>query len=606
MASSNRQRSGSPVVQALEPRQMLAGNGLSATYFDNVDLTGATVARTDAAVNFKWGTGSPDAKIAPYTFSARWTGKVQTKFSETYTFSTISDDGVRLWVNGQLLINKWNNHPPQEDKGTITLAANGSYDIKLEYYQNYGGATIGLYWTSASQAKQIIPQAQLYSGTTTVPPTTPPTVPPPPPPPPPVSPPPVTQQGALRISSNGRYLVNADGSPFFYLADTAWQMPTKVNPAGVDYYFQTRASQGFNVAQVVLVDTTYQRANYAGYTPLVNNNPATPNDNFFKHVDYIVSEAAQNNMYVAMLPTWGVNVADANRRIFNTTTAYSYGKFLGTRYKSAANVIWVLGGDYPVSDSTGYSIWRSMAQGITDGDAGVHLMTFHPSGWKSARDFWVNESWLDFDMTQSAHNRDYAAWNLISASYNRTVVKPVIEAEPNYEDIPGWNFTTRSFSDPIITDYDVRKKAYWEIFAGAAGFAYGNNTVYPFASGWQTALNRPGANQMKHLKQLLLSRAYLTRVPDQSVITSTNYGAPDHIQATRDSAGSFAMVYSGSGKSFTVNMSKITGGSVKAQWFNPRTGQYTLVGTYSNAGSRTFAPPTGGSGQDWVLVLDRV
>lgn len=139
-----------------------SGTGLTGTYFPNVDLTGDSVTRTDATVNFDWGQGSPITGIPADNFSVRWTGQVQAQFSETYTFSTLSDDGVRLWVNGQLLINNWTVHAPSEDLGTITLVAGQKYHVKMEYFDSGWGAVSTLSWASASTAKQIIPTRQLY------------------------------------------------------------------------------------------------------------------------------------------------------------------------------------------------------------------------------------------------------------------------------------------------------------------------------------------------------------------------------------------------------------------------------------------------------------
>lgn len=575
-----------------------AGNGLSAVYYDNVDFTGASLGRIDATVNFDWKGGTPAPHISSDTFSVRWTGQVLANYSQSYTFSTVSDDGVRLWVNGQAIINAWSAHAAREDSATIPLSAGVKYDIKLEYFNNYGGSVAQLSWASASQAKQIIPQSQLFSaaGTTT--------------------PPPVTSSGSLQVSSNGRYLVNADGSPFFYMADTAWQMPAKLTRADVDYYLAARAAQGFNVIQIVALDSTYKDKNAYGQTPLLNNNPATPNRAYFDQIDYIVSKAKSYGIYVAMVATWGKNVADPTSRIFNTTSAYAYGHFLGARYKNATNVIWINGGDWTVPDATTANIWRALAQGIGDGDQGLHLMTFHPRGNQASRSYWNNESWLDFDMVQSGHTRDSAAYDLITAEYIKSPLMPVIEGEMNYEDIPVGAFQG-TLTGPLLDAYDVRKKAYWETFAGAAGVAYGANEVYQFYTtsqtadlgaklDWHQALNLPGAKEMQYLGKLMQSRAYLTRIPDQTVVTSSTYSGTDHIQATRDSAGTFAMVYSGSGKAFTVNMAKIVGGQVKAAWYDPRTGNVIAIGQFANTGTRTFTPPTSGYGQDWVLTLDRV
>lgn len=138
------------------------GTGLTGQYYDNIDFTNLAVTRTDATVNFDWASGSPDPLIGADTFSVRWTGKVQPLYSETYTFYTTSDDGVRLWVNGQQVINNWTDHSSVENSGTITLTAGQLYDIKMEFYDNTQNAVAKLAWESASQVKQIIPQSQLY------------------------------------------------------------------------------------------------------------------------------------------------------------------------------------------------------------------------------------------------------------------------------------------------------------------------------------------------------------------------------------------------------------------------------------------------------------
>jgi regulation of enolase protein 1 (concanavalin A-like superfamily) len=138
------------------------GTGLTGEYYDNIDLTNLTLTRTDATVDFDWGSGSPDPSIGADTFSVRWSGQVQPLYSETYTFYTNSDDGIRLWVNAQQVIDNWTDHGPTEDSGTIGLTAGTKYDILMEFYENGGGAVAQLSWSSASQAKQIIPQLQLY------------------------------------------------------------------------------------------------------------------------------------------------------------------------------------------------------------------------------------------------------------------------------------------------------------------------------------------------------------------------------------------------------------------------------------------------------------
>ena len=145
------------------------GTGLNGEYYDAMNFTQRKLTRTDATVNFDWGTGSPNAAIAADTFSARWTGQVQPEFSQTYTFYTRTDDGVRLWVNGTLLVDKWLDQGPTEWSGTIALTAGTKYNIQMDYYENGGGAVAQLSWSSSSQPKQIVPQTRLFTSFSGIP-----------------------------------------------------------------------------------------------------------------------------------------------------------------------------------------------------------------------------------------------------------------------------------------------------------------------------------------------------------------------------------------------------------------------------------------------------
>lgn len=152
----------SQTKQIIPEDRLFSGTGLRGTYFDHIDFTGASLTRTDPTVNFDWGVGSPALSIPVDNFSARWEGQVSPGSSETYTFYTVSDDGVRLWVNNQLLIDNWGDHGPTENSGTIALQSGYNYNIKAEFYEHGGGATMKLLWSSPSQAKTVIPQTLLY------------------------------------------------------------------------------------------------------------------------------------------------------------------------------------------------------------------------------------------------------------------------------------------------------------------------------------------------------------------------------------------------------------------------------------------------------------
>jgi glucose/arabinose dehydrogenase len=142
------------------------GDGLMAAYFNTINFTGTAITRVDPTVDFAWGTGSPAAAIDADTFSVRWTGQVEPQFSGQYTFYTHSDDGVRLWVNGQQIVNNWTDHALTENSGTIALNAGQRYDIRMEFYENGGGAAARLSWSSASTPREVVPRSRLYSQST--------------------------------------------------------------------------------------------------------------------------------------------------------------------------------------------------------------------------------------------------------------------------------------------------------------------------------------------------------------------------------------------------------------------------------------------------------
>jgi hypothetical protein len=300
--------------------------------------------------------------------------------------------------------------------------------------------------------------------------------------------------------------------------------------------------------------------------------------------------------------------------IFNPANAKIYGKWLGNRYKNRKNIIWILGGDrIPRKNSQDIETWRAMAEGIVESTGGHQnaLLTYHPQPNPEGSSEWFHtDEWFDFNMFQTGHCRDNDVYNKIGGSYNRSLVKPVIDGEPIYEDHPVcFNASDLGTSNA----YDVRKSAYLDVFAGAFGHTYGCHDIWQMYSPkrdavngphiyWQQALDLPGANQMKHLRNLLEARPLLDRVPDQSLIIENNLNAYERIQATRGT--DYAFIYSAYGKAFTLNLGKISGNQLNAFWYNPRTGKTEDIGKIENKGTKIITPKTTGYGQDWVLVLE--
>lgn len=433
----------------------------------------------------------------------------------------------------------------------------------------------------------------------------------------------------IKVSENQRFLVQDDGRPFFYLGDTAWELFHRLNRAEADRYLEKRAKQGFTVIQAVALAEVdgLNSPNAYGHRPLIENDPLRPDvkdgpaNDYWDHVDYIVDQANALGLVVGFLPTWGDKWNKqwgAGGGSFSPKTAAAYGEWLGRRYKDKA-LIWILGGDRPVENDTHRAIIRAMAGGLAKGDGGVHLKTFHPPGANGSSTWWHSEDWLDFNMRQNGHAVDFTGrYDQTRVDYDRVPAKPVLDGEPVYEDHPV-DFNAKRSGHSIAAD--VRRPLYWDLFGGACGHTYGHHSVWQMWAPsrapinnpllpWPEAIDQPGAGQMQHGKNLLLSRPFLTRIPDDSVIvtdrvpTSVPGAGRYRFVATRDAAGSYAMVYAPIGRKFQVQMDKITGGTVKAWWFNPRNGEARVIGEFPNSGQREFISPDAGEMLDWVLVLD--
>ncbi|HLH53420.1 MAG TPA: glycoside hydrolase family 140 protein [Verrucomicrobiae bacterium] len=421
----------------------------------------------------------------------------------------------------------------------------------------------------------------------------------------------------LLVSQNRRFLVREDGTPFFWLGDTAWEIFHRASIEEAELYLKRRRLQGFNVVHgVALAEFDgLHTPNVYGDCPLVKDDPLQPNEAYFRHVDRVIEIAAQNDIWVGLLPTWGDKLEllahGKGPVIFNPQNARTYGEWIGRRYRQTWNIIWINGGDRQ-GGGANRPIWEALAEGIKCADPN-HLMTFHPlggGGGHSSSEWFHESDWLDFNLAQSGHERKHLAnYGIIERDYKRVPTKPCLDGEPRYEDHPvAWKPQEFGWFD----DYDVRQAAYWAVFAGAFGHSYGCHPVWQFLDHryppiglarryWKEALELPGAGQLKHLRNLIESRHLLSRVPDQAlVVNQLDDGA--HCQACRGTG--YAFVYLPQGGKVEVNLEILGERMLRACWFDPRTGQTRLCRELPGRGTAQFEAPFAGPCSDWVLVLD--
>jgi hypothetical protein len=435
----------------------------------------------------------------------------------------------------------------------------------------------------------------------------------------------------LKISANKQYFQTADGKPFFWLGDTGWLLFVKLDREETIQYLDIRKEQGFNVIQVMVLHDLSHAVNRYGDSALKNKNVATPaitsghsvdkdaEYDFWDHVDFAIDEAAKRGMYMALVPVWGSNVKGGK---VSVKQARSYASFLANRYKNKSNIIWLNGGDIKGSDSL--NVWKAIGTTLRQHDK-KHLITFHPRGRTSSSEWFHNETWLDFNMFQSGH-RTYAQdtssneiwhygednWKYADADRKMRPVKPTLDGEPSYENIP---YGLHDFTLPRWKAAEVRRYAYWSVLAGGAGFTYGENSVMQFYTltstdgnfgankVWKDQMTAEGARTMQYLKNLVLSKPYFERVPDQSMVLNSGERY-ERLAAARGKR--YAFIYTYTGKAIQVQMGKIEGVNVKASWYDPSTGNKIDLGVFVNSGIKGFAPPLArrADSNDLVLVLE--
>ena len=261
----------------------------------------------------------------------------------------------------------------------------------------------------------------------------------------------------LRISADRRKLVQADGTPFFYLGDTAWELFHRQTREEAAEYLAVRAEQQFTVIQAVALAEFdgLRTPNPYGHVPFHDLDPTRPNEDYFQHVDWIVARAGALGLVVGLLPTWGDKVTRGFPRaigpeVFDPDSARVYGRFLGQRYREQA-LIWILGGDRELTQASHLLTYRAIAEGIREGGA-RQPMTFHPRGGASSSQVVHGEAWLDFNMIQSGHQgRDNPTWDMVDLDLAKLPPRPTLDGEPNYEDhpvmAPGWKAAGEWFTD---------------------------------------------------------------------------------------------------------------------------------------------------------------
>ena len=433
----------------------------------------------------------------------------------------------------------------------------------------------------------------------------------------------------LRVAEGGTHLAYEDTeAPFFYLGDTAWELLHRCDRAEVRHYLTTRAEQGFNVIQTVLLAELegLTDPNPYGHLPLENQDPTRPVEAYFEHVDFAVHLADSLGIYLGLLPTWGDKFNKkwgVGPEIFTPENARIYGEFLGRRYRNH-NVIWILGGDrnpepedpefFEGTEYTeDYAIVDAMGRGL-DATCAGQLITYHPQGGYGSYQFFHSEvnTWLDFHLFQTGHGtrNDKHNYDFPREGNKTDEHAPVINGEPCYEDHPiNWRPANGWFDA-----YDTRQAAWWSVLAGADGHVFGNHNIWQMwqpgrkaisaaRTPWREALRYPAAPQMAHVKNLLLQFPYYEMVTDFDYFIQAPNSGGNEVVTLRTDEGERVLAYVPHGHTLDVLTAKLPD-TFTAKWYDPRTGSSFVFTPERTAGRWRFDPPGEvGRGNDWVLVV---
>jgi hypothetical protein len=392
----------------------------------------------------------------------------------------------------------------------------------------------------------------------------------------------------VKVSPNGRCFVDQKRKPVFWLGTTQWQLFREYTLDDARLIIERSKDKGFVFIQVMLMgvgDGT--KPNVHGDKPWMNDNPLTPNEDYFKNVDAVLQVARENNVNISM-----TLFHQRYRKSITLDKARAWAKWLAGRYKDVPNIVWSM---TPEAKPDFIPILRELAAGLHEGDGGSHLITFKPDPAPYSSSFIHSESWLDFDSMQTWKSVELI-YPMVTKDYNLKPVKPVLMAEGAYEQGSEYGFE--------VTPLWIRRQAYYSYLCGGH-HTYGHNDSWRVLPTWKKALDAPGAVQMRILKTAFLARPeWWNLVPDQTIFASGgNTNGQVLNLAARHKDGLWMMAYLGSKTSFSIAMNKLTTRSnLKAVWVDPRTGDSVSGGSFPNRGDQSFSTPAGW--EDALLILE--
>lgn len=409
----------------------------------------------------------------------------------------------------------------------------------------------------------------------------------------------------LNLAPGKRFLEDKTGRPFFMHGDTAWSLIAELTRDEADLYLSDRRARGFNAILVNLIEhrfATNAPANaYSDRPFLVDGDYSTPNEAYFKHADWVLRRACELGFLVLLTPSYAGNGGGPEGWYqemveSGTQKLHGYGRFVGQRYASFENIVWVHGGDYNPPDK---DLVRAIVDGIREVDANA-LHTAHGSPGSAALEHWRGEPWLSLNNVYT-----YEPVHASSLQQHLSETIPFFLLESAYE------------NEHDAGEHRIRVQAYQAILSGAAGHLFGNNPIwhfsgpgiYPVETTWQEALGSRGARSMTVFHDLISSVKWWLLEPDSEArfVTAGGGGYKTRSVAAHAKDGSFALAYLPTGRGITLDLANLSGPWIAARWVDPSNGQFVAVeGSPFRVGTTHYFVPNSRNHAglaDWVLEL---
>lgn len=412
---------------------------------------------------------------------------------------------------------------------------------------------------------------------------------------------PLPRRGKIRAAADATHLVHADGTPFFWLADTAWNGVLKANPADWEIYLAERQRQGFTAIQFVLTQWRAFPQDAAGEAAFTGRENIHINPAFYSRFDEKVAAIARHGLVPSPVLVWACTPHDPGYYL-PAVDCTLLARYEVARY-AAYRPIWILGGDGEYRGEHAAK-WKETGRAVF-GESGTEPVTMHPRGVNWPGEDLRGEKWLTFHSYQSGHGDgdEHLRWlqsGPPAANWNIAPVKPVINQEPNYEAHLAYH------SRQPFSAQQVRRALYWSLLVSpTAGVTYGHHGIWPWmeepgvpadhpnsgvAPAWREALRSEGAAGVAHLRAFFDSFDWPSLRPAQELLADQPGDSDPNrfIAAAQSEAGAVA-VYTPDGTRLRLTLPLS-----RARWYNPRTGRWSDAG-----GGAAFTPP---SQEDWLLT----